>query len=243
MQPIDYAIIAVYFIVVIAFGCWYQKRASRNLESYFLGGKSLHWLALAMSGSVSNFDITGTMWIVSILFVLGFKSMWHHWMWGFLMGAFFMGYMGKWVRRSNVMTAAEWMETRFGSGRAGRLARITSAIIAVIFTACFIGYAYQGIGKFASVYIPLESLAGHTSIGWLQNLLTEHEPACLALAVISVTTLYVILGGLYIEFITNAIQNVTLTLGRIFAAYIAWARLSPEALASLPDGWTSLRIP
>ncbi len=243
MQPIDYAIIALYFIVVIAFGCWYQKRASRNLESYFLGGKSLHWLALAMSGSVSNFDITGTMWIVSILFVLGFKSMWHHWMWGFLMGAFFMGYMGKWVRRSNVMTAAEWMETRFGSGRAGRLARVTSALIAIIFTACFIGYAYQGIGKFASVYIPLETLADHTSIGWLQNLLTEHEPACLALAVISITTLYVILGGLYSVVVTDCLQTVILTIGSIFVAYIAWDRLSPEALASLPDDWTSLRIP
>ncbi|MCD6394256.1 MAG: hypothetical protein J7M40_12210 [Planctomycetes bacterium] len=243
MQPIDYAIIALYFIVVIALGCWYQKRASKNLESYFLGGKSLHWLALAMSGSVSNFDITGTMWIVSILFVLGFKSMWHHWMWGFLMGAFFMGYMGKWVRRSNVMTAAEWMETRFGSGRPGRLARITSALIAIIFTACFIGYAYQGIGKFASVYIPLERLADHTSIGWLQNLLTEHEPACLAITVISITTLYVILGGLYSVVVTDCLQTVILTLGSIFVAYIAWSRLSPEDLASLPDGWTSLRIP
>jgi hypothetical protein len=29
------------------------------------------------------------------------------------MGAFFLAYMGKWVRRSNVMTAAEWMKTRF----------------------------------------------------------------------------------------------------------------------------------
>ena len=139
MEFVDYLIIAFYFVVVVGLGFWYRRRASQDLESYFLGGKRLHWLALAMSGSVSNFDITGTMWIVSILFVLGFKSMWHHWMWGFLMGAFFMGYMGKWVRRSNVMTAAEWMETRFGSGTAGRLARTTSALIAVIFTVCFIG--------------------------------------------------------------------------------------------------------
>lgn len=78
MAAVDYLIIVLYFAVVIALGFWYQRRASRNLDSYFLGGKSIHWLALAMSGSVSNFDITGTMWIVSILFVLGFKSMWHH---------------------------------------------------------------------------------------------------------------------------------------------------------------------
>ncbi|MCK4338113.1 MAG: sodium:solute symporter, partial [Candidatus Aminicenantes bacterium] len=86
MTWIDPAVVLLYFIVVIGLGIWYKKRASRNLESYFLGGKNIHWLPLAMSGSVSNFDITGTMWIISILFVLGMKSMWHHWMWGFLMG-------------------------------------------------------------------------------------------------------------------------------------------------------------
>src|SRR5210317_624335 len=129
MPPIDYCLILAYFALVIGMGFWFQMRASNGLDSYFLGGKSMHWLALAMSGSVSNFDITGTMWIISILYVLGMKSMWHHWMWGFLMGAFFMSYMGKWVRRSNVMTAAEWMQTRFGTGTAGKLARITSAVI------------------------------------------------------------------------------------------------------------------
>ena len=69
MDSIDYVIVLLYFSVVIGLGFWYQKRASKNLGAYFLGGKSIHWLALAMSGSVSNFDITGTMWIISILFV------------------------------------------------------------------------------------------------------------------------------------------------------------------------------
>lgn len=31
--------------------------------------------------------------------------------------------------------------------------------MAVLTLACFVGYACQGIGKFASVYVPLESLA------------------------------------------------------------------------------------
>jgi len=55
-------------------GFWYQRRASQDLESYFLAGKSMHWLPLAMSGSVGTFDITGTMWIVTILSLFGMKS-------------------------------------------------------------------------------------------------------------------------------------------------------------------------
>jgi len=243
MSPIDYVIILLYFAVVIGMGFWYQKRASESLRAYFLGGKNIHWLALAMSGSVSNFDITGTMWIISILYVLGMKSMWHHWMWGFLMGAFFMGYMGKWVRRSNVMTAAEWMQTRFGSGPAGKLARTTSALIAVLFTACFIGYAYQGIGKFAAVYIPLETLVQYTSSPWLRHIFTAHEPGCLAVLIIGITTLYVVLGGLYSVVVTDVVQTIILTIGSLFVACIAWSHLTPELMSGLPENWSSLSVP
>ena len=76
MAWLDILIIIVYFSGMIFLGFGYRKRAARSLESYFLGGKRIHWLPLAMSGSVSNFDITGTMWIVSIIFLLGMKSMW-----------------------------------------------------------------------------------------------------------------------------------------------------------------------
>lgn len=243
MNSVDYGIILIYFAVVIGLGFWYQKRASKNLGAYFLGGKDLHWLALAMSGSVSNFDITGTMWIISILYVLGMKSMWHHWMWGFLMGAFFLSYMGKWVRRSNVMTAAEWMKTRFGSDAGGKLARTAYALMAVLTLACFVGYAYQGIGKFASVYIPLESLGQYMPNPFLEKILTEYKPDVLAVTIIGITTLYVVLGGLYSVVVTDVIQTIVLTLGSIFIAYIAWSNLTPELLSKLPENWTSLRVP
>jgi len=243
MDLIDFYIIILYFSVVIGLGFWYRKRASKDLNAYFLGGKNIHWLGLAMSGSVSNFDITGTMWIISILYVLGMKSMWHHWMWGVMMGAFFLSYMGKWVRRSNVMTAAEWMKTRFGSGPAGSLARTAYALMAVLTLASFVGYAFQGIGKFASEYIPLESLADYTTVGWLQTMVTTHEANVLAVAIIGITTLYVILGGLYSVVVTDVIQTVVLTLASIFIAYIAWSKLTPELLAGLGEDWTSLRVP
>jgi SSS family solute:Na+ symporter len=239
----DFLVIAGYFLAVLGLGFWYKRRASESLEAYFLGGRRLPWWALAMSGSVSNFDITGTMWIVSVLFVLGMKSMWHHWMWGFLMGAFFLAYMGKWVRRSRVLTAAEWMKTRFGDGRAGRLARTVYALMAILTQASFLGYAFQGIGKFAAVYIPLEGLAEHTSIPWLRSLLVNYEAQILAVVIIALTTLYVILGGLFSVVVTDVVQTVILTFSSLLIAYLAWSRMNPEALQRLPEGFMSLRVP
>jgi SSS family solute:Na+ symporter len=243
MVSIDYAIITVYFLIVIGLGFWYQKRASKNLDSYFMAGKNIHWLALSMSGSVSTFDITGTMWIVSILFVLGMKSMWHHWMWGIYMAAFFMAYMGKWVRRSNVMTAAEWMKTRFGNDTGGKLARSTYALMAVLTLASFIGYAFQGIGKFASVYISLEPLAYLFRSPLWEQFILSNQAYILAVLIMTITTVYVIVGGLYSVVVTDVFQTIILTIGSIFIAYIAWSKLTPELLASLPPDWTSLNIP
>ncbi|MCE5250474.1 hypothetical protein LLG96_09675 [bacterium] len=221
MAYLDVAIIVLYFVVVIGLGFWYQKRASKDLESYFLSGRSMHWLALAMSGSVATFDITGTMWIVSLLFIIGMKSMWIHWMWGVMMGAFFMAYMGKWVRRSNVLTAAEWMVTRFGSDRGGLVARTSYALMAVITLSSFIGYAFQGIGKFAAVYLPF-------------------GPHTCAILIIGTTTVYVILGGLYSVVVTQVIQTVILTFASILIAVVAYIKLTPELLGRIPADWASL---
>ena len=221
LSVLDYAIIVVYFVAVIGLGFWYKKLAAKDLKAYFLGSNRMHWLALAMSGSVSNFDITGTMWIISLLFVLGMRSMWNHWMWGWMMGAFFLAFMGKWVQRSKVMTGAEWMRTRFGKGRGGQVARTAYALMAVLTQATFIGYAFQGIGKFASEYVPL-------------------GPRACALIVIGTTTLYVLLGGLYSVVITDVIQTIILTIASIAIAFIAYHHLSPGALGdALPNGWAS----
>ena len=151
MNFVDAAVVIAYFILVIGFGIWYRRRAARDLESYFLGRKRLHWTLLSMSGAVSNFDITGTMWMVSIVYLIGMKSWWHFQMSGFILPAFCLAFIGKWVRRSNVMTGAERMMTRFGNTTAGQVARSAYAILAVVTCVSFVGYAFQGIGKFGSL--------------------------------------------------------------------------------------------
>ena len=106
-----------------------------------------------MCGSVSTYDISGTMWMVALVYLFGMKSVWNHWMWGFMMAAFFMAFMGKWVRRSRVMTGAEWMITRFGDRADGRAARYAYALMAVITLVGLIGYAFEGVGKFSAEYV------------------------------------------------------------------------------------------
>ena len=75
------------------------------------------------------------------------------------------------------------------------------------------------------------------------GIIRNYQPDILAILIISITTLYVILGGLYSVVITDVFQTAILTLGSIFIAFIAWEKLTPELLSVLPSDWTSFKIP
>ncbi len=238
MHAVDLTIIALYFAAMIVVGLRLARRGSTDLDSYFLGGRRMPWWTLSMSGSVSNFDVTGTMWIVSMIVLLGMRSMWIHWIWGFLAGAFLMVYMGRWVRKSEVMTGAEWMKTRFGDDTGGRSARFTYAAMAVLVTVSAIAYAYQGIGKFMAVYVPLDEwIDPATTWG---RFFVEYEADVMAILVIGLTTLYVLFGGLMSVVVTDVVQTIILTVGSIVVGALAWSALTPEKLSVLPADFLSL---
>ena len=71
LSAIDISIIFGYLLLTVILGFWISKRASKNLDSYFLGGKSLPWYMLGLSNASGMFDITGTMWMVAIMFIYG----------------------------------------------------------------------------------------------------------------------------------------------------------------------------
>ncbi len=67
------------------------------------------------------FDISGTMWLVTLAFVYGIKSIWIPWLWPVFNQIFLMVFLSAWLRRSNVTTGAQWIETRFGKGKGSSL--------------------------------------------------------------------------------------------------------------------------
>lgn len=57
LHYIDLGIILLYLIATIVTGYWVSKRASKNIQSYFLGGNSLPWYFLGVSNASGMFDI------------------------------------------------------------------------------------------------------------------------------------------------------------------------------------------
>jgi len=151
---IDLTVIAVYLVVIVLAGVYLTRLASRNIDSYFLGGRNMPWWLLGLSGTASYFDVTGVMWTIAFFYIMGQRFLWIQWEWGFITMACFAAFMGKWLRRSNVMTGAEWMVIRFGDGPAGQFARTAYAVMAVVVAVAFIGFAEYGCGQFFHVFVP-----------------------------------------------------------------------------------------
>ena len=224
LHPVDVAIIVAYLLTSVLVGYWVSHRASRDLKAYFLGGNTMPWYILGISNASGMFDISGTMLLVYWMFVYGLKSVWIPWLWPTFNQVFLMIFLSSWLRRSNAMTGAEWIQTRFGKGRGARLAHIIVVIYAFVSIIGFFSYGFKGIGKFASTFLP-----------W------HLTPNQYALALIAITTMYVIKGGMFSVVITEVLQFCILSIASFAVAIIAMSKVAPATLARcVPAGWDNL---
>jgi Na+/proline symporter len=224
LDRIDIAIILAYLAVSVFVGYWVSHRASRDMKAYFLGGNTMPWYVLGVSNASGMFDIAGTMWLVSLLFIYGLKSVWIPWLWPVFNQVFLMVYLSKWLRRSNVMTGAEWLTTRFGSNRGARLSHLIVVIYALVSVIGFLTYAFKGIGKFATNFLPWQLSANQY-----------------ALILMGITTFYVVKGGMFSVVVTEVIQFCILSVASIAIGLIAISKVSPEMLHRvIPAGWDQI---
>ena len=216
LKAVDYTIIVVYFSFLVALGMYLKKKASASLEHYFLGDRQIPWWALGISGMASFLDITGTMVIVSFLFMLGPRGLFVEFRGGaVLVLAFMLLWTGKWHRRSGCITGAEWMIYRFGDGYGGQFARVVSAIAAIAGTIGMLAYLSKGIGLFLSMFIPL-------------------EPYYCTLVMLAIATVYTMVSGFYGVVFTDLFQSLIILIAVLTISIMASMKIdSVESLSQL----------
>lgn len=197
MSIIDLAIVILYLLTITLIGLYFERRASSGIDSYFLGGRKIPWWALGASGMASNFDVSGTMINVALIYAFGAVGFFVEMRGGLvLIMAFLMIFMGKWTRRSKVMTLAEWMTYRFGDGIQGKAARFISAISTLIITVAIVSYFSVGAGKFIGDILGIPEFFGLSSEFWAASL------------IIVLTTIYTVASGLQGVVWTDVFQGI-----------------------------------
>jgi Na+/proline symporter len=221
---LDIAIIVAYLLSTVLIGYWVSHRASQSMQNYFLGGNKMPWYMLGISNASGMFDISGTMLLVYWMFVYGLKSVWIPWLWPTFNQIFLMVYLSSWLRRSKVMTGAEWIKTRFGTGLGAQLSHLIVVVYAFVSIIGFFTYGFKGIGKFAAEFLPF-----HLS------------PNQYALILVSITAIYVIKGGMISVVITEVVQFFILAIASFAVGIIAMIKVSPDTLRKVvPAGWDNI---
>ncbi|MGB8028125.1 MAG: sodium:solute symporter family protein [Terracidiphilus sp.] len=224
LHALDVGIILAYMICTVLVGYYVSHYASRDMNAYFLGGNKMPWYVLGLSNASGMFDISGTMLLVYWMFVYGLKSVWIPWLWPTFNQVFLMVYLSSWLRRSRVMTGAEWIKTRFGTGRGAQLSHLIVVLYAFISIIGFFSYGFKGIGKFAATFLP-----------W------HLSPNQYALILILITAIYVIKGGMISVVITEVVQFCVLSIASFAVGIIAMRRVAPDVLHKVvPAGWDNV---
>ncbi len=223
LNTIDLILIAGYLLLVAMIGFSVKKRATKELDSYFLADRNVPWWMLGLSGCSSYIDIGGTMALVGAMFYLGLKSIWMtHIFWGWLIICFYMAFQAKYIRRSGVMTFAEWNQTRFGDNRDAEYARIAAAVFLLVLMIFNLMFMAVGTGKFAEEFLPFSR--------WQS-----------ALLVFGVVGIYVTLGGFVGVIITDVFQTILIAVGAIVLGVMAFnSGVGTSFLAGKAAGWSSL---
>ncbi len=229
---IDSLIILLYLTATVVIGLVLKKLAQKDKNAYLLGGNRLPWYMLGLSNASGMFDISGTMWLVTLAFVYGLKSIWIPWLWPVFNQVFLMVYLSIWLRRSNVTTGAEWIGTRFGKGVGSSLSHGVVVVFALISCLGFLAYGFIGLGKFVEIFLPWEFVSQYVPI----DIPPKYVAHFYGIVFTIFATLYAVLGGMMSIVWADVLQYTIMTISSIVIGIIAMNALATHNLI-VPEGW------
>ncbi|WP_303315395.1 sodium:solute symporter family protein [Flavivirga abyssicola] len=234
LNTIDILIIVLYLATVIVIGLVLRKKAQRSKGDYLLGGNSIPWYMLGLSNASGMFDISGTIWLVTLMFVYGIKSAWIPWLWPVFNQIFLMVYLSKWLRRSNATTGAEWIGTRFGFNKGAKLSHIVVVIFALVLCLGFLAYGFIGLGKFIEIFIPWETVSPYVPF----YVAPEYVAHFYGIIFTLFTVFYSLLGGMSGIVWADVVQFAIMTISALVIGWLGFLAIGENPLL-VPDGWMS----
>ena len=113
MSTVDALILVAFVAYAVRVGLRNRLVASRNLEEYFLAGRSLPGWKAGLSMAATQFAADTPLLVTGIIATAGVFGLWQFWIFGvtFLLMGFVLA--GAW-RRAGVVTDAEFTEVHIG---------------------------------------------------------------------------------------------------------------------------------
>ncbi len=196
MHSLDYAIIAAYVIFAIGVGLYFSRKAAKDSESFFLGGRSLPWWAICLSMIATSFASDTPIWVTEVTRKDGLERMW----WvivsvlPLIIGIFLFSRL--W-RRTNLITDAQFFEFRYEGKPAALLRGVRACYGGILQNLLTIGWVTFGMSTVIEVLTPFDQLQA-------------------ILVLMAVALFYATFSGFYGVVTTDVVQFF-ITMGSMFA--------------------------
>tara|TARA_R110002126_G_scaffold106107_3_gene240830 strand:+ start:5486 stop:7438 length:1953 start_codon:yes stop_codon:yes gene_type:complete len=220
-------LIGLYVVFAMTVGVVVSRRAGKNVDEYFVAGRTLPWWVAGTSIVATTFAID------TPLLISGWArsdGIWRNWSWWCyavttLLGVFLFA---KLWRRGEVVTKAELSELRYGERSARYLRGTLGVIHAGLTNTITMAWVLLAFIKIAEVLLGFD----------------KHVAVVIACAI---AMGYSLLGGFLGVVLTDLVQFALATIGAIWFAVLVWngvgpiwdpavaANITPEQLAFFPE--------
>jgi Na+/proline symporter len=202
----DWTFVVWTLAVTIGVGIWYSRRASRNLDEYFLSGRDLPWWALGTSMVATTFAADTPLAVTGFVVKAGVAGNWIWW--NFLIGgALTVFVFSRLWRRSRVVTEIELIERRY-DGKAARVLRSCKAVyLGLVLNSIVIGWVTKGM------------------VTVMQTVFPDVDPLLTTGILMGLTLVYTTLAGLWGVVATDVLQFSLAMVGSVMLAALAVAQV------------------
>jgi solute:Na+ symporter, SSS family len=213
LKPLDWIVIAVFFIILLAIGFISSRQAGKSTTNFFLSGRNMPWWLLGVSMVATTFSADTPNLVTDMVRTGGVASNWLWWAF-LLTGMLTVFVYAKLWNRSQVMTDLEFYELRYSGRMAAFLRGFRAIYLGFFFNVMVIASVSLAFIKIAAVMLGLQP-----------------APALIIAAVIVV--FYSGLGGLKSILWTDLFQFSFAMFGAVLAAVYVTKSPSIGGLANL----------
>ena len=213
LQPIDWAIIGIFFLIVIGIGWVASRTAGKSTSDFFLGGRSMPWWLLGISMVACTFSADTPNLVTGFVRENGVAKNWAWW--AFLItGMITVFIYARLWRKSNVMTDLEFYEIRYGGKMASFLRGFRAIYLGVFFNTLIMGSVTLAAIKIGGVMLGL-------------------DPWVVVVGASIVVVIYASMGGIKGVVWADFFQYGIAMFGAVYAAYVAVSQPEVGGLAKL----------
>ena len=232
MTTIDGLIVLAFVVYAVSSGFRSRREASRNLEEYFLAGRTLPGWKAGLSMAATQFAADTPLLVTGIIATAGVFGLWQLWI--FAVTFLLMGFVlaGAW-RRAGVVTDAELTEVRYGGRPAAILRGVKAVYLGTVINCTVLAWVLFAAARIAEPFLlwndwlptgvlqpvislvevvgmPLTAGIGESDV-WVR---TANNLVSLVM-ILGVTALYSATGGLRSVTATDIVQIAIMFVGTL----------------------------